>query len=88
MAVEGLAVLRQQAVEETLQKRGFTHAAGAGDQPQLARLDQVFQPCQTFVHALVLPQGGDHSVFCEGLVFQLQVFEIHQSFLSGNRDWS
>ena len=88
VAVEGLAVLRQQAVQEAFQERGFTHAAGAGDQPQLAGLDQVFQPCQTFVHALVLPQGGDRSVFGKGLAFQLQVFEIHQSFLSGNRDWS
>ena len=88
MAVEGLAVLRQQAVEEAFQERGFTHAAGAGDQPQLAGLDQIFQACQTFFHALVLPQGGDRSVFCKGLAFELQVLEIHQSVLSGKRDWS
>ena len=88
VAVEGLAVLRQQAVEEAFQEGGFADAAGAGDQPQLAALDQVFQPRQTFVHALVLPQGGDRSVFGKGLALQLEVFQIHQSFLSGSRDWS
>ena len=88
MAVEGLAALRQQAVEEAFQEGGFADPAGAGDQSQLAALEQVFQPCQPLLHALVLPQGGDRRVFGKGLAFQLQVFQIHQSFLSESRDWS
>jgi hypothetical protein len=43
----------------------------------LAALDQVFQPRQSFVHALVLPQGGDGSVFRKGLALELKVFQVH-----------
>ena len=70
------------AVEEAFQQCGLAHAAGAGNQAELAALDQVFQTCQSFVHALVLPQGGDRGVFREGLALELKVFQIHQSFLS------
>ena len=36
MAVDGLALLRQQAMQEPFQERGLADAAGTGDQPQLA----------------------------------------------------
>lgn len=54
----------------------------ASDDAQLAALDQVFQPRQSFGHALVLPQGGDGGVFRKGLALELKVLEVHQSFLS------
>ena len=46
-----------------LQKRGLADAALAGNQAQLSALNQVFQPPQSFVHALVLPQGSHRGVF-------------------------
>ena len=55
MAVEGLAMLGLEAVEEAFEQRGLAHAALAGNQAQLAALDEVFQSGQGLLHALVLP---------------------------------
>jgi hypothetical protein len=63
MTVLSLAVLRQQAVQESLQKRRLADAALAGNQAQLSALNQVFQPPQSSVHTLVLPQGSHRGVF-------------------------
>jgi len=77
VAVKGLALLWLQGVEEPLEQRRLAHAAGTGDQAELAALDQVVQACQPLVHPLVLPQGGDRGVFREGLALELEVFQIH-----------
>jgi hypothetical protein len=77
VAVEELAVLWQQAMEKAFQERGLAHATGAGDQAELPALDQVLQASQSFVHALVLPQGGHGSVFRKGLALELEVLQVH-----------
>lgn len=86
MAVDRLAMLCRQTVQELLEQRGFAHARGARHQSQDAVRDQVFQASEPFGHAAVLPQRGHGGVFRKRLACKLEVFKVHQSFLSNSRD--
>ena len=69
-------------MEEAFEEGRLAHAALARDQAELAALDQVFEPGEPLVHARILPQVGHGGMFREGLALELEVIQIHQSFLS------
>ncbi len=85
MAVHRLALLPRQVVQESFQQRAFAGASGPGHESQSRLFHQIVEPRQPFLHARVDPQGSGRDVLTEGLALELEVFLVHQRFLSFSR---
>ena len=82
MAVDRLALLGREAVQEPFEQGRLAHAAGAGDQAQLAALIRYSSRARPSsmrwsCHKAVTAACSENGWLCE-----LKVVQVHQSFLS------
>jgi len=79
--IDRLPVRPVQFVQEAFQQHRFSHAAGAGHQPDRGLLGQVAEPGQSLLHTIVLPQGRRRDTLGKRLRGELEVVEEHQLLL-------